>query len=167
EPACDGRGTGSSPCMVSLSRSLAPGGAWGAAWGALTAGPGGGPAGAAGAGGAGTTSAEKRNCSSPIRMTSARCRMRCPPTAVSFTPVDEGQLVVTNLDLVAVQQRGGLGPEPHPVDRDFGSGGGLPDHDLAVRLAQQQGVSGQHARAREGDGAAGVAPQHDFAHRDG
>src|SRR3989442_1266333 len=57
EPACDGRGAGSNPCIVSLSRSLAPGGAWGAACAPPAGpppGPGGGPA---GAGGAGATSA--------------------------------------------------------------------------------------------------------------
>jgi hypothetical protein len=53
-------------------------------------------------------------------------------SAAAASLVDERQLLPRDLDLVAVQQWRGLGPQPHPIDQNLCFRNGLADYDLAV-----------------------------------
>ena len=68
--------------------------------------------------------------------------------------VHRENLVVDDLDLVAVQHRGRVGAQPDAVDGDLGIGGRGADRRRAFGGPLDDGMAGPHPLALEHDGAA-------------
>ncbi|OLC71975.1 MAG: hypothetical protein AUH78_17005 [Gemmatimonadetes bacterium 13_1_40CM_4_69_8] len=80
--------------------------------------------------------------------------------------VHERELVAPDFHLIAVEQRGRLGTQPHAIDEHFGCRCGLADDHLPVRLPLEHGVARQHACPGQRDRAGRVAAQRHLADRE-
>ena len=74
--------------------------------------------------------------------------------------------MTAHLDLITVQQRRRLGPEPHPVDEHLGRRGGLADDYLPIRLPLEHGVTRQHGCPGQPDRAGRIAAERHLTDRD-